>query len=73
MQNHDLLKDQTIIIILFHYRVISTVYFTAISIGQVSSIAPDLTKAKISASRILSLLKRKPQIDASRDEGIKLV
>ena len=51
----------------------STVFFTATSISQVSSIAPDLTKAKISASRILSLLNRKPQIDASRDEGIKLV
>ena len=50
----------------------STVYFTATSIGHVSSIAPDLTRAKVSATRILSLLKRKPQIDASKDDGIKL-
>ena len=50
----------------------STVYFTATSIGHVSSIAPDLTRAKVSATRILSFLKRKPQIDASKDDGIKL-
>ena len=54
-------------------RVLSTVYFTAHSIGQVTSLAPDLTKAKVSATRILALLKRKPQIDASKDDGIKLV
>lgn len=55
------------------YRVFSTVHFTALSISQVSSIAPDLTKAKVSAIRILTLLKRKPQIDASCGNGIILV
>ena len=54
-------------------RVFSAVHFTALSISQASSIGPDLTKAKLSAARILTLLKRKPQIDTYYNDGIKLV
>lgn len=63
----------TLMYMYFLCRVFSTVHFTALSISQVGSIAPDLTKAKISAFRILTLLKRKPQIDASCNDGFRLV
>ena len=47
--------------------------FTALSIGRASSFAPDASKAQVSAAKIIALLNRKPQIDASSSEGIKLV
>jgi len=48
------------------------VTFSAQSAGRVFSMMPDLTKAFDSADDILTLLKRKPQIDAYSTEGIKL-
>ena len=59
--------------VLNQHRVLSTIYFTSISVAQVSTVAPNLSKAKVSASRILSLLQRKTSIDAESDEGLKLV
>ena len=57
----------------YHYRVFAAVVFTALSIGRAGSFAGDATKAQTSAARITSLLKRKPRIDVTSDEGIKLV
>ena len=59
--------------VLNQHRVLSTIYFTSISVAQVSTVAPNLSKAKVSASRILSLIQRKTSIDAESDEGLKLV
>ena len=42
-------------------------------IAQVFGVGPQISKAKVSAFRILSLLKRKPQIDAMEQSGLKLV
>ena len=55
----------------FH-RVFAAVVFTALSIGRASSFAPDASKAQVSAAKIISLLNRRPQIDSSSGEGIKL-
>ena len=49
------------------------VVFTAFAIGQTSSVAPDVSKAQVSAAKIIALLNRKPQIDASSSDGVKLV
>ena len=57
----------------FPFSVFGAIVFTAISIGQASSVAPDASKAQVSAAKIIALLNRKPQIDASSSEGIKLV
>ena len=57
----------------FFLRVFAAVVFTALSIGRASSFAPDASKAQVSAAKIIALLNRKPQIDASSSEGIKLV
>ena len=55
------------------FRVFAAVVFTSFSLGRASSFAPDATKAKLSASRILSLLERRPLIDSTSKEGQKLV
>ena len=51
----------------------AAVVFTALSIGRASSFAPDASKAQVSAAKILALINRKPDIDSSSSEGIKLV
>ena len=57
---------------LFH-RVFAAIVFTALSLGRASSFAPDATKAKVSASRILNLLDRRPLINVTSSGGQKLV
>ena len=54
-------------------RVFGAINFTAITIGRASSVAPDITKARVSASRILTLIRRKPTIDSYSKDGLKLV
>ena len=55
-------------------RAIAAVYFTASSLTQASSIAPDISKAKVSTTRILTLLHRRPQIKvAASDNRMELV
>ena len=54
-------------------RVYAAVVFTALSIGRTSSFAPDLTKARVSASRILALIRREPPIDSYSKDGLRLV
>ncbi|KAG2465266.1 MDR1 protein, partial [Polypterus senegalus] len=54
------------------YRVFSVIVFAAMQVGQSSSFAPDLGKAKVSAQRIFALLEKKPKIDIYSTEGRKL-
>ena len=60
-------------LVLSLHRVFSAIGFTAISVGRASSIAPDITKARVSAGRILTLIRRQPTIDSYSKDGIKLV
>ena len=57
----------------FMHRVFGAIGFTAVTVGRASSVAPDITKARVSASRILTLLRRKPTIDSYSKDGLKLV
>ncbi len=61
------------LLLLLFYSVFAAVVFTALSIGRASSFAPDAQKAQLSASRIMTLLRRKPEIDGYDKEGIKPV
>ncbi|XP_039593521.1 ATP-dependent translocase ABCB1-like isoform X2 [Polypterus senegalus] len=54
------------------YIVFSVIVFAAMQVGQSSSFAPDLGKAKVSAQRIFALLEKKPKIDIYSTEGRKL-
>ena len=47
--------------------------FTALSLGRATSFAPDAQKAKVSASRIFTLVNRCPDIDNYSQDGEKLV
>ena len=47
--------------------------FTALQLGRASSFAPDVSKAKVSAARILVLLKLEPSIDTESPDGLKPV
>uniref|UniRef100_A0A4W4FZ71 ABC-type xenobiotic transporter n=1 Tax=Electrophorus electricus TaxID=8005 RepID=A0A4W4FZ71_ELEEL len=47
----------------FLVRVFSVIVFSAMSVGQSSSLAPDFAKAKAAAGRILNLLAKIPVID----------
>ena len=55
------------------HRVFGAIGFTAVTVGRASSVAPDITKARVSASRILTLIGRKPTIDSYSKDGLKLV
>ena len=59
--------------VILRYRVFAAVVFTALSVGRASSFAPDAQKAQLSASRIMTLLNRKPEIDGYDENGMKLV
>ena len=54
-------------------RVFAAVVFTALQLGRASSFAPDVSKAKVSAARILALLKYEPPIDTESPDGLKPV
>uniref|UniRef100_H0YWS9 ATP-binding cassette sub-family B member 5 n=1 Tax=Taeniopygia guttata TaxID=59729 RepID=H0YWS9_TAEGU len=53
-------------------NVFISVIFAAMNVGQSSSMAPDYSKARISAQRIFHLLDRKPLIDSYSEQGEKL-
>uniref|UniRef100_A0A8C8U9W4 ATP-binding cassette, sub-family B member 1A n=1 Tax=Peromyscus maniculatus bairdii TaxID=230844 RepID=A0A8C8U9W4_PERMB len=53
------------------YRVFSAVVFGAMAVGQVSSFAPDYAKAKVSASHIIMIIEKIPEIDSYSTEGLK--
>ena len=54
-------------------RVFTAVVITALSIGRASSFAPDAQKAQLSASRVMTLLRRQPEIDGYDKDGLKPV
>lgn len=54
------------------HRVFGAIVFGAMAIGQASAFAPDAAKAKVSAQRIVFLLKSEPTIDSESTEGEKL-
>ncbi|VAH78734.1 unnamed protein product [Triticum turgidum subsp. durum] len=60
----------------FRVRYTRLVYFalvfTAFGISQTSDMASDSTKGRESATSILAFIDRKPKIDSTSDEGIKL-
>lgn len=43
------------------------------AVGQVSSFAPDYAKAKVSASHIIMIIEKVPEIDSYSTEGLKPV
>ncbi|XP_064410147.1 ATP-dependent translocase ABCB1-like [Latimeria chalumnae] len=54
------------------FLVFAAITFSAMTIGQSTSVAPDYGKAKISAQRIFQLLDRKPVIGSYSEEGEKM-
>ena len=73
--SHGNLHNTSLIFFLpLHFcSVFGAVVFTAISVGRVTSFAPDASKAQASAARILALINRKPLMETSSTEGIQLV
>uniref|UniRef100_A0A4W4FYE0 ABC-type xenobiotic transporter n=1 Tax=Electrophorus electricus TaxID=8005 RepID=A0A4W4FYE0_ELEEL len=59
--------------IYFLVRVFSVIVFSAMSVGQSSSLAPDFAKAKAAAGRILNLLAKIPVIDIYSEAGTNFV
>ncbi|XP_067865118.1 ATP-dependent translocase ABCB1-like isoform X3 [Heterodontus francisci] len=54
------------------FLVFVVIVSASMKIGQTSSFAPDYTKAKVSAQKIMQLLQRKPLVDSCSEEGEKL-
>ncbi|XP_010631198.1 ATP-dependent translocase ABCB1-like isoform X3 [Fukomys damarensis] len=51
--------------------VFSTMVYGAMAVGQVSSLAPDYAKAKVSAAHIIRIIEQVPAIDSYSTEGLK--
>ncbi|XP_013885124.1 multidrug resistance protein 1 [Austrofundulus limnaeus] len=51
------------------FLVISAVLFGAMALGEANSFAPNYAKAKLSASHLLMLLNKEPEIDNMSQEG----
>ncbi|XP_064647521.1 ATP-dependent translocase ABCB1-like isoform X2 [Lineus longissimus] len=51
------------------FKIFSAITFGGMAFGRASSMAPDYTKAKISAAKIFQLLDREPVIDAYSTNG----
>nr|GMD22508.1 ABC transporter B family member 9-like [Ipomoea batatas] len=54
------------------FKVFFALAMTATGVSQASAMAPDLNKAKDSATSIFGILDRKPRIDSSSEEGTTL-
>ena len=54
-------------------RVVGAVAFSAMSVGQMGSFAPDYGKAKDAAARIFHIFTSEPTIDPSTTGGKKMV
>ncbi|XP_053528768.1 ATP-dependent translocase ABCB1 isoform X2 [Artibeus jamaicensis] len=52
--------------------VFSAIVFGAMALGQMSSMAPDYAKARVSAAHIIMILEKTPVIDSYSTEGQKL-
>ncbi|XP_027868031.1 ATP-dependent translocase ABCB1 [Xiphophorus couchianus] len=53
------------------FLVISAVLFGAMAVGEANSFAPNYAKAKMSASHLLMLLNKEPEIDNLSEQGDK--
>ncbi|XP_007556225.1 ATP-dependent translocase ABCB1 [Poecilia formosa] len=53
------------------FLVISAVLFGAMAVGEANSFAPNYAKAKMSASHLLMLLSKEPEIDNLSEQGDK--
>ncbi|XP_029414181.1 multidrug resistance protein 2 isoform X2 [Nannospalax galili] len=62
---HDLMTFQNVLL------VFSAVVFGALAAGNASSFAPDYAKAKVSASHIIMIIEKVPEIDSYSTEGLK--
>ncbi|XP_037059431.1 ATP-dependent translocase ABCB1 isoform X3 [Peromyscus leucopus] len=51
--------------------VYSAIVFGAMAAGNVSSFAPDYAKAKVSASHVIMIMEKLPEIDSYSPEGLK--
>nr|XP_034309268.1 phosphatidylcholine translocator ABCB4 isoform X2 [Crassostrea gigas] len=54
------------------FRVFGAIIFGGMHVGRTGSNAPDFTKGRRAASRLFSLIERKPAIDAKTEDGQKL-
>lgn len=54
------------------FRVFATITFGGMHIGRSSLLAPDFTKAKLAAARLFALMDTEPEIDVSKQEGMRL-
>nr|XP_032831471.1 ATP-dependent translocase ABCB1-like [Petromyzon marinus] len=52
------------------FLVFSAIVFSAMSVGQTSSFAPDFAKAQMSARRVFALLAQVPSIDSYSEAGV---
>ena len=55
------------------FRAYAAVVFTALTLGRASSVAPDINKARASACQIFALIRRNPEIDSYRNDGLQPV
>lgn len=55
------------------FSVISAIIYGAMAMGEANSFTPNYAKAKMSASHILMLIDRVPDIDNNSEEGEKPV
>ncbi|KAK7834842.1 hypothetical protein U0070_022813, partial [Myodes glareolus] len=62
---HELMTFENVLL------VFSAIVFGAMAVGQVSSFAPDYAKAKVSASHIIMIIEKVPEIDSYSTEGLK--
>lgn len=52
-----------------HPSVISAVLYGAMAVGEANTFAPNYAKAKIAASYLMMLIRKKPAIDNLSEEG----
>jgi len=53
-------------------KAITGLLFSAMSLGQISALAPNFSVAKVAATKVFRLLDREPEIDAFDPSGAKL-
>ncbi|XP_010631188.1 ATP-dependent translocase ABCB1 isoform X4 [Fukomys damarensis] len=62
---HDFMTFENVVL------VFTAMVYGAMAVGQVSSLAPDYAKAKVSAAHIIRILEKVPAIDSYSTEGLK--
>lgn len=55
------------------YRVFFAISLSAASVGQVISMLPDYSKARLSAALVFKMIETKPGIDSFSTQGVKPV